>query len=523
MVLLQLVIGLNGGHLVYTLDDTYIHLAIAKNLSQHGVWGVSQYGFSSASSSLLWTLLLAGCNIVFGVSELTPLILNIIFSFGLVILIYVILRRYIKNNLLVFGLLLLIIFAAPLPTLIFSGMEHILHIILALAFLWLAVNVLTDESLRKHEGWLLLLITPLLAAVRYEGLILIAVIGVLFWFRRQRSFAVAIIILGLLPLTIFGLISTAHGWYFLPNSILLKSNVLVWSPHLGNYHNIILFFGTLLFSDHDIKLHLLCLMFLSLVIILYQSFLPKNKSTQAIIIYNFIFFLTAVLHLIFSRWGWFYRYEAYLLVMGLVVMVVSLVPVVKILYRGSSKRKIILDTIIYWLVAIIFISSIWRAAMSFVLTPIATTNIYQQQYQMGLFVKRFYSGQAVAINDIGAVDYFSEPRPIDLLGLANMEAARLRLQNHDSAFQIDALTKKYQAKIAIIYDSWFSNKDINVLPRSWTKVGQWKILHNVVCGNDTVSFYAVSPTAEDELTNNLKGFARDLPSAVQQSGLYLQN
>lgn len=53
-----LTIALNQGHLVYALDDTYIHMTIAKNFAQHGVWGVTKYSFSSESSSLLWTSLL---------------------------------------------------------------------------------------------------------------------------------------------------------------------------------------------------------------------------------------------------------------------------------------------------------------------------------------------------------------------------------------------------------------------------------------------------------------------------------
>jgi hypothetical protein len=521
LILLWLVVWLNQGHLIYALDDAYIHLAIAKNLSQHGVWGVSQYGFSSASSSLLWTVLLTGCNIVFSVSNLTPFILNIIFSLSLVILVYAFLKQYIKNNFFIFGTLLLVVFAAPLPSLIFSGMEHILHIILSLAFLCLAVNFLTSESNNKYR-YCLLAMAPFLAAVRYEGLILIGIIAILLLFKRQYSFALSMMALAFLPLVVFGLVSLSHGWYFLPNSILLKSNAIVWSPYFSNYHNIFLFFQALLFGDNEWKLHLFGLMLLSLIIILSQSVLPKNKLTKTAILYNLVFLLTAILHLIFGRLGWFYRYEAYLLVVGLAVASISVVPMIKYLYCESSKTKLILSGIVYFLLTAVFITSIWRGLISFISAPIGTTNIYQQQYQMGLFVKKFYSGHAIALNDIGAVDYLSEPRVFDIWGLANMDTAKLRLRGHYTAAKIDVLTKNNDIEIAIVYDAWLRNKNTDVMPLSWTKVGQWKILHNITCGDDTVSFYAVAPTAKDDLINSLRIFSRDLPSAVQQSGVYLQ-
>ncbi len=55
--------------------------------------------------------------------------------------------------------------------------------------------------------------------------------------------------------------------------------------------------------------------------------------------------------------------------------------------------------------------------------PQCTTNIYEQQYQMGLFVRRYYQNSTVALNDIGAVNFLADIHCLDLLGLANAEVA----------------------------------------------------------------------------------------------------
>ena len=51
-------IGIGGASTPYPLDDTFIHLAIAKNLAL-GHWGITQHAFSNASTSPIYVGLLA--------------------------------------------------------------------------------------------------------------------------------------------------------------------------------------------------------------------------------------------------------------------------------------------------------------------------------------------------------------------------------------------------------------------------------------------------------------------------------
>jgi len=70
-----------------------------------------------------------------------------------------------------------------------------------------------------------------------------------------------------------------------------------------------------------------------------------------------------------------------------------------------------------------------------------------------------------------------------------------------------------------VYDHWF---DVyGGIPSQWIKVGQWKISNNVVCGGDTVSFYAVDPNEQNRLCDSLRHFSQNLPQNVAQEGKYV--
>src|SRR5690606_34105077 len=126
----------NDGNFVYPLDDAYIHMAMAKNLAFEGQWGVTRHEFSSASSSILYTLLNALTFKLFGITEYGPLLLNMGAGFLIFFALWKIFGQERINFLAVLIFCLLAIFLTPLPSLILSGMEHTLQILINLVFIY---------------------------------------------------------------------------------------------------------------------------------------------------------------------------------------------------------------------------------------------------------------------------------------------------------------------------------------------------------------------------------------------------
>jgi hypothetical protein len=243
------------------------------------------------------------------------------------------------------------------------------------------------------------------------------------------------------------------------------------------------------------------------------DFLKYRIFWKKQLLLNFIFVIIALFHIKFARFGGFYRYEAYLIAIG--VMAISIISrhylAEKVFNTPVSKFYRIAVIILSFLMGYQMIS---RGFSSLIEIPRACANIYQQQYQMGLFLKSFYQGKEVAANDVGAINYLSEIKNLDLWGLGTIEVAKLKRANKYNRNTIYDLAKRYHVKIAIVYDNWFWNERIGGLPSTWAKVGEWEISDNVVCGGEVVSFYAVEPGEKNILLNNLRRFSKKLPKEV---------
>jgi hypothetical protein len=510
-----LAIRQNGGHFSYAYDDPYIHMAIAKNFALHSVWGVTQYGFSSSTSSLLWPALLSAVYALFGVSELGPFIINIVLATLLIWLVCILLRRQGLSPLLTFVTALALIFFTPLPTMIFAGMEHILHALLTIGFVYLSALILTSKNASLWQFALWLVLGAMMTATRYEGLAVILVALVLLLVRKRYWYSLALAVISAAPLVTYGIISLTKGWYFLPNSALLKGVFATLS--VGGIGGLFADIASFVLKNPYIIAAVLTALLLLIIQVRKQNNLWKVSSVILV-----FFIATAILYILFSRISWFFRHDAYIAALGVFALAIAAVEQWP---RRLSTRPSLSLTLKYVALALLIATAVLfingRAIPSLTKTPRATTNIYQQQYQMGLFLRQFYQGKVVAANDIGAINYLADIRCLDLAAIGSMEVTKAELGRYYTTEEIYRLGREKGVEIAIVYDRWFQGA--RKIPAQWSLAGIWVIPNNVVCGDNMVSFYAVMPGAESELIKNLSRFSPQLPADVQEYGKYIMS
>jgi len=307
---------------------------------------------------------------------------------------------------------------------------------------------------------------------------------------------------GLAPVLAFGMWSRAHGWFFVPNSVLLKANVPTRATSAARE-----LVETLLGVPH------LLVLMLAAFALLILTFVDRKRWSWSQVALG-LFLVTSFLHVMLARVGWLFRYEAYLVFMGVIVVAIALDEQRTRLWRPAlAWRALALAALLA-----VFVPLGHRAASALVRTPWASKNIHDQQIQMGTFIARYYRGAGVGANDVGAISYLGEVRTLDLFGLADFEVGRLKLYGVWNTEAMRQVTRERDVKVAVIYDEWFER--YGGVPREWVKAGEWTIAHNVVCGSDRVAWYAVDPAESAPLLRHLRDFSSQLPTDVAQSGAY---
>lgn len=507
LILLAVSLMKNNGKVIYALDDPYIHMAVARNFALSGTWGINCGQFASCSSSPLYTLILGISFYIFGVAESIPLIINVLAGAGALMAAFVILNRHFVKQKLIFLMLLILLFVSPLFAITFVGMEHTAHLAAALLFVYFASRTISSENRDRKAITPLLITAPLIMSLRYESVFLLLPACALLFLRRRFRDGLAVGAAGLAPILIYGLVSYFKGGNFIPNPILLKGN----TPYFTLWGAV--WWGIQVYNNISSP-HVILLLLAGLSAFLYLSRTESsfwNQKKTALV----IFLVATLFHMVFASTEWFFRYDAYLVAIGLTFIFAGFSGLLREgallsrLFSGEGRK---LDITLSIVILLITLSPLLYRAASLFMIPQATSNIYQQQYQMGLFVERYYSGEAVAANDTGAISFLSHAETVDLWGLGSNPVLRAKKGGYYDTEWIDDYTDSANVKVAVLYESWFEN--YGGLPAGWEKVCQWTIPHEIVCGEPTVSFFAVNEDKE-ELRKKMAAFSSELPGQVR--------
>ncbi len=478
------------GRLMYTLDDPYIHLALAENLAD-GHIGLNGTEPSAPSSSILWPFLLAPFSGLAWV-EWVPLVLNLLFATATLWLV----QRAIDEALepgddprlrgAVTLFTLLAIPALNLVGLVFTGMEHSLQVLTAVLLMRELARAVRGSPART---WLLaaIVLGPL---VRYEnGALSVAALLWLWWNGERGLAVVTTVVLGLF-VGAYSALLVSLGLYPLPSSVLAKSAAAgsgVLEPVLyGIYQNLSSTPGLLM----------------SLALVAVVATVTRRGRTSAERRFALALGCALFLHLLVGRFGWYGRYEIYVwAAMLLGCLFLWRAPLRRLLEQQSLLRTGALAVLLVALGARDYVIILGSNAF-------AAQNVYRQHYQLGRLAKEVVRGP-VAVNDLGWVAFQNDEYVLDLWGLASSEALEARVEHEDSGW-VAPLAAQHGVRCAFLYEDWFPG-----LPESWIRVGELRMAGpRVTPADDVVALYALDPERAASLREELRAFRSTLPAGA---------
>jgi hypothetical protein len=413
------------GIISYPSDKAFVDITVARNLAFYQVWGVSKFAFQSAATSLLYPIVLAPVFFIFGQHLVIPIVVNGLAAlFFLVILQKALIRRGIPSVLQV-GILLFVVFMAPLPLLIVSGMSYTLQLLFS--FLFLESLAISLEKGQKRLPASIYFFGVLVMAARYEDLVVLVLAALLLLALRRRAEALKLLLISLSPVVLFGILSLTKGSHFLPNSLFLGSG-----PGFAVY---------LLFVSMAIG---------AALIWKYRRAARENREVSA---YRLSFALMTLIALPF------------------------------LLRNFTALRHFQEDSV----------------------------RIYQQEYPLAAFVRRYYRRLTIGVNDIGAIAWFSDGKKLDFTGLASADVVQIKRDHSWSAGWADSLSRRNAVRTIMVSDPWFRAQSF---PR-WGMVATWKLPDSPSSPGRTFCFYVTERRDTAMLRRHLHEYQNMLSRDVE--------
>ncbi len=472
-----------GGVFQYPLDDPYIHMAIAEQMRAGG-YGVNAGEYAAAASSVLYPLLL----IPFAgeaAQRFMPLVWNAVglglagYFWGRILW----LSGYGAGRI---GLLLAL--AGPLALhmvgLAFTGMEHALHLAASLAIVLGLIHLLDRGR-----------ITPILVAaillapiLRFEGLALALLAAGVVVCRGRIMAGIGLAALAVVPVVAFSLYLTSLGLDPMPSSITAK---LATGPQdsTGSSSWIASKLSGLAGRPQQI---LVVFLAVAAALALFRGVRHSPRVWLLV-----VGVLAGGAHVLFAKFGWMDRYEIYIL---------ATLAAVTLAVAGISQIQMapLLPA------AAMLVSASFYVPLLITEYPKTTRAIEFQQGQMARFAKDFLK-EPVAVNDLGLVVWQNPDYVLDLWGLANHEARRLRLSG-TQAFWPDALAQDKNVSVAMVYARWFQAG----LGEDWVPLGTLRLrVRGTYLGAPHVQFFLTDDIDPAPYLALLKDWQAGLPQGAE--------
>lgn len=491
--LLALSLWLTGGRFAYSLDDPYIHLAFAEGLAS-GHHGIHPGEVSSPSSSLLWPALLSLFTRL-PHFELLPFVVNVAAMAATVWL----LAGFLANCLprlsggVRFGALVVIALACNFWGMPFNGMEHSAQLLVTVLVTLGALRVIDGEPV-PPTMLLGMAVGPFL---RFENTSLLMMGAVVLVLRGHRvaGWSTLLGTLGFLAAALF--LHRSHGLGWLPSSVLVKSEIAAAS---GLGPKVLELFENIL--EGLFKGRMIALWLPLLLLLRRHRRVPLSEPVWLRVV--FLGGLIAA-HLVAGRYDWYGRYEVYLLVAGIVVLVSIFRDRLQQLF---DERRFKAVAALALGILVLGDNQLHATAT----TPWSARDVYGMHGQMHRIAAEHW-GDAVGANDIGWVSFQNPHYVLDLWGLASEEARELRRGASDNDW-LESLADEKDVDLFMIFESWFASG--GPLPPSWEKIAALRIPGEPVqVAAPEVGIFLRAPDRRHEAIEALVAARPGLPEGVE--------
>ena len=379
-------------------------------------------------------------------------------------------------------------------------MEHVLQIFLIVVNVYFFQKWIVSDFKKSDFAYWFYFTIALLGLVRFESMFYFVSLALVFLCLKNFKNALLTLILGFLPILIFGYFNYQQSGYFLPYSVVVKGVKLELSGDFISQLKFLLLNKIFL----NITFYKVGLFFLLITgVFLYRSFKSKI-SYRKLVQNNFLLIvlsLTFILNSFFGDFRSYFRYEAYIAVAFVMVIIPRLKQFFINPLSEFTKDKIMGLFIICNVVMLVY-----KCGVSHLMIIDGSRNIYEQQVQSGKFLNKYYNTSKVVANDIGAICYYSDIHLLDIIGLGSKEMIPFNQSGKEFDQKFENFLTEYTIKnnydLAIVYEEWFSGH----VPKNWRKVAVLKINNNNNAALDHVVIYSINPKIYNQLKNNVKNF-----------------